>query len=293
MIIINPGTGPVPGACESDAHTNTTQFAAEVRAALSEDVEVTGVRIVRPGDNDIRLDGAHDGRFAFTVTFQLTCGLGGDLDVDLDVAMPGLPLEKVNYGAREGDNIWDFPRLYLDGSSWVWSLAVDLTIQQIRGLATQHTSHTDNTGGTNDTQNADTEENPMDTRERRLGWGYNEGLPAEPIAAAWGCRALVTQPGIVDLVHNRQDTSGEPEAIDQLLGKLNGGLNVAWITAVSDLLRNGAMQTREAVEFTVLTHDNVVIMVNTKNSGGYLYVLAYVLADTGTDTDAQSRALGT
>ena len=39
------------------------------------------------------------------------------------VAMPGLPLERVRY-MGEPQNIWDFPRLYVDGDSWVWEFAI-------------------------------------------------------------------------------------------------------------------------------------------------------------------------
>jgi hypothetical protein len=39
------------------------------------------------------------------------------------VDMPGLPLHQV--ALREGDNAWLFPRLYVDGNSWLWPYALN------------------------------------------------------------------------------------------------------------------------------------------------------------------------
>jgi hypothetical protein len=38
--------------------------------------------------------------------------------------MPGLPVEQVRYMGESGQNIWDFPRLYVDDSSWIWEFAL-------------------------------------------------------------------------------------------------------------------------------------------------------------------------
>jgi len=40
--------------------------------------------------------------------------------------MPGLPLDLVRYTGENGQNIWNFPRLYLDDSSWVWKFAANI-----------------------------------------------------------------------------------------------------------------------------------------------------------------------
>lgn len=37
--------------------------------------------------------------------------------------MPGLPLDKVRYVKGEKRSILEFPRLYVDGSSWIWYIA--------------------------------------------------------------------------------------------------------------------------------------------------------------------------
>ena len=42
------------------------------------------------------------------------------------VEMPGLPLEQVRYMGHEGQNARDYPRLYVDGASWLWEFAVNI-----------------------------------------------------------------------------------------------------------------------------------------------------------------------
>ena len=98
-IFLNPGSGPVRGASSEDAESNIITFMAEVgadryRGPLSED----------------------EGRYEFE--------LGKDARTVL-VEMPGLPLDEVRYLGTDDQDIWDFPRLYVDGSSWVWCFAVD------------------------------------------------------------------------------------------------------------------------------------------------------------------------
>ena len=38
--------------------------------------------------------------------------------------MPGISLEKVRFMGKEDENIWDFPRLYVDDESYVWKYAL-------------------------------------------------------------------------------------------------------------------------------------------------------------------------
>lgn len=103
MILINPGTGPVQGATLDHAYDN-------MRALLA-DAGMPAAKFRRDPDEDV--DG---GRFPFLVTI-------GDDEVSVD--MPGIPLERVRYTGADDQNIWDFPRLYVDGSSWVWMFAVN------------------------------------------------------------------------------------------------------------------------------------------------------------------------
>ena len=66
------------------------------------------VRIGKP--RSARADG---GRFLFTIRRGIRKTL---------VAMPGIPLAEVRY--IDGANAWLFPRLYVDGDSWLWEFAV-------------------------------------------------------------------------------------------------------------------------------------------------------------------------
>lgn len=104
-ITINPGTGPVEGATEENARANIDRFAADLVIA-----GITTTSIERDPDVD------SDGRYGY----QLTTGDGRALSID----MPGLPLDQVRYVDEPGQDIWDFPRLYVDGSSWVWMFAI-------------------------------------------------------------------------------------------------------------------------------------------------------------------------
>lgn len=105
-IIINPGTGPVHEATEQHAATNITVFADDLRRA--------GLGV----DGCTRLPDADygDGRFAFALA--MADGRA------VEIQMPGLPLDQVRYMKEDGQNIWDFPRLYVDDSSWVWKWAL-------------------------------------------------------------------------------------------------------------------------------------------------------------------------
>lgn len=99
-IIINPGSGPVQGATYENAVANTIEFAREVGA---ESWSTTG---------NLAEDA---GRWTFTLRRG---------DESAEIEMPGLPLDRVRYVGAADQSIWDFPRLYVDGSSWVWKFAL-------------------------------------------------------------------------------------------------------------------------------------------------------------------------
>lgn len=110
-IFINPGSGPVSNATFDHAWQNME--------SLVKDADLNGARFERdPGGED------EGGRFAFLVHFD-----GRKATVD----MPGIPLEHVRYTGAGDQNIWDFPRLYVNGSSWVWKFAVTRLSAEIRG----------------------------------------------------------------------------------------------------------------------------------------------------------------
>jgi hypothetical protein len=104
MTIINPGSGPVNNATEENAAENIKHYIL--------DNGVEGVEFVRIPNKDYG-----NGRFAFLLWKNTICH---------EIQMPGLPLERVRFVDSEGQNIWDFPRLYVDGSSWVWKFALGL-----------------------------------------------------------------------------------------------------------------------------------------------------------------------
>lgn len=101
QVFVNPGTGPIADAIEGEARKNMKQLVA--------DAEIQGARIRR----NSRLD--DNGRFGFRVTLDSRAW---------DVEMPGLPIEQVRY--QKGLDPWQFPRLYVDGTSWLWEFAVGI-----------------------------------------------------------------------------------------------------------------------------------------------------------------------
>lgn len=103
-IIINPGSGPV----ETDlgfqqAYNNILQFIKDCEIPL----------FVEKADCV-----PEDGRYFFILKTSLIN------DIQWEVEMPALPIEKVRYMGEKSQNIWNFPRLYIDGSSWVWAFAI-------------------------------------------------------------------------------------------------------------------------------------------------------------------------
>lgn len=103
-VTINPGTGPVPGGTVEDADSNMDVFAADLR-----DHSLNPTDIARDPDHD------HEGRFGYRMNIGRR---------ELRIEMPGLPIDQVRYVADEGQDIWDFPRLYVDDSSWIWMFAI-------------------------------------------------------------------------------------------------------------------------------------------------------------------------
>ncbi len=118
QVIINPGTGPVAGATLDNAYKNME--------ALLRDAGIPDAKWCRDVDAE---EGG--GRFSFLVTVPDPDDEGSTTGCPVD--MPGIPLAEVRYLGEPGQNIWDFPRLYVDGSSWVWKFAVS----QLRERAAQ------------------------------------------------------------------------------------------------------------------------------------------------------------
>lgn len=106
QIIINPGSGPVEGE-------NTEKNAIENIKHYITDCGLKDVTFLRIKNKD------KDGRYHFLLFRD-----DWDRSVCHHIDMPGLSLHKVRYMHEEDQNIWDFPRLYIDGSSWVWCYAM-------------------------------------------------------------------------------------------------------------------------------------------------------------------------
>jgi len=107
-IIINPGSGDVPDATEDAALDCIEHFVT--------DLKLSGVRWLREPREDKR------GRFGFVLydyrhPARITV-----------IQMPGLPLDKVRF--MDGD-AWPFPRLYVNGSSWLWKFAINCALADL------------------------------------------------------------------------------------------------------------------------------------------------------------------
>lgn len=106
-IILNPGTGPVGGEpTAAAAIANMEAFVADATRENGYDITCDFTPTGEDGE----------GRWQFTV-------ISDDGTVH-EVEMPGLPLSQVRFMREPEQNIWDFPRLYVDGSSWVWAYAL-------------------------------------------------------------------------------------------------------------------------------------------------------------------------
>lgn len=114
-ISINPGSGPVNGELSwGNAYENIKQYIKDYEIPL---------HIVK--SNHV----PDEGRYLFVLR-------NDEYDFETEVEMPGLPLEKVRYVRAEGQNILEFPRLYVDGGSWIWNCSL-ITKEQITELLSE------------------------------------------------------------------------------------------------------------------------------------------------------------
>ena len=99
QVFINPGSGKVNEGTKEQSEINIKRF-----------IEDLGIKceyeFIRKED---------DGRHLYKIS-------NGEKSHEIE--MPALELENVRY-LGEGQNIWHFPRLYVDGSSWVWKYALE------------------------------------------------------------------------------------------------------------------------------------------------------------------------
>jgi hypothetical protein len=105
-IFLNPGTGAVEGALEANSIKNIKQFVKDCDPTLK-----WHWRRAKHLDYG-------NGRYAFLVfcdEFKKT---------KIEIQMPGWELSKVRFEDTESQDVWDFPRLYVEGSSWLWMFAL-------------------------------------------------------------------------------------------------------------------------------------------------------------------------
>lgn len=99
MIVINPGAGDTIEGTVSQSEINIKQFIAD----LGVDATYEFIELCKNSRHSYRL---HSG------------GKSHVIDI------PALPLQDVRYIAEVRQNAWHFPRLYVDGVSWLWYYAL-------------------------------------------------------------------------------------------------------------------------------------------------------------------------
>jgi len=107
-IIINPGTEPVLDTKEEDSEASIHEFMDQVREHVGYELQYERMR----EDND--------GWYAW----RLHCR---ELSTRVDIDMPGLPPDQLQLGP------WKSPRLYVDGSSWLWKYALNMAVNKLLG----------------------------------------------------------------------------------------------------------------------------------------------------------------
>lgn len=113
-IVINPGTQDTDDFGWECAYDNMKQFIKDC------EIELYIVKSnFEPEDN---------GRYWFKLESKEIDGYS------VEVEMPALPLEQVRYIKEKDQNVWDFPRLYVDGSSWLWCFAIVKKKSVLEGL---------------------------------------------------------------------------------------------------------------------------------------------------------------
>lgn len=105
-VVLNPGTWDIEDSCVEGARINMNQLVIDCNFHLT-DVTIHEIQ-----------GGHRGGRFRFSVS---RIGYNGVI-----IDMPGCKLDSVRYMGFDYQDIWDFPRLYIDGSSYVWKYVIGL-----------------------------------------------------------------------------------------------------------------------------------------------------------------------
>jgi hypothetical protein len=112
-ISINPGSGPVDGATEEHATDNIKCLITDVA------IDADWVRVPQHDS---------DGRFGYVLFHRETYHYNNRCCF---VRMPGIPLSQVRFMDELNQDIWDFSRLYINESSWVWKFAISSVISAL------------------------------------------------------------------------------------------------------------------------------------------------------------------
>jgi len=105
----------------------------------------------------------------------------------------------------------------------------------------------------------------------RLAYGLADAVPPGA-TSAWGCRAIITQDGCVDLVPDRIDRQGPGTILDLL----DAEFPPARLTGtLASLLRSGQMSTRTQQRFTLYESPTLTVAADTRASAGYCYLTAW------------------
>jgi len=115
FVVINPGTGPAQAYGDGILLKNAVK---NIRVWCKEMGH--GYRWERLPKRD------EEGRYGFLVTHRRPSRRRGakpgeTAECRHTVDMPGLPLAKVRFTTDQ--NAWDFPRMYVDDSSWLWAFS--------------------------------------------------------------------------------------------------------------------------------------------------------------------------
>ena len=100
----------------------------------------------------------------------------------------------------------------------------------------------------------------------------------DSVTFAWGARLIITQQGDTDLLWDRQGATAEvaPAAWTSLSNWLDGGAIKHARSALSQMLAEYRLSTRETREVVLYGDDKGIIMGNPRSSAGYCYILAYL-----------------
>jgi len=99
-VVVNPGTGDIKNTTEKNAVFNMQHYII--------DCNVAGLSFERVPDRDYG-----GGRYAFILRRE-------GYEQECEIQMPGVPIENVRFLGKKNQHIWEYPRLYIDGSSYVW-----------------------------------------------------------------------------------------------------------------------------------------------------------------------------